>query len=212
MKKLGFLMLAITLMLGGTALAQNVGDNSDYFTTYYSANLNTGAPDGTLRVINDGDNSANYLGTLYASIYVFDDSQELTECCSCPITHDGLLSESVHYNLTANPITGRVPTRGVIKVISSQTESDVYTNFAPNTPVPGLRVWGTHIQGTKVANVPYYLSGKVPVVYGPWFVTETLAADSNLTKGEESLLESLCYFDYLLSGYPCSCQPEDYDF
>jgi len=55
MKKLGFLMLAIALMLGGTALAQNVGDNSVYFTTYYSNANTTGAPDATVRVINDGD-------------------------------------------------------------------------------------------------------------------------------------------------------------
>src|ERR1017187_8145440 len=55
---------------------------------------------------------------LYANIYVFDDSEELTECCSCLVTPDGLLSESVNKNLTANPITGIKPTRGVIKVIS----------------------------------------------------------------------------------------------
>jgi hypothetical protein len=71
----------------------------------------------------------------------------------------------------------------------------------------------THIQGTKVtlsAGAPV-----VPVVAGPFFVTETPAADSNLATGpggEEGILESLCHFDYLLSGKPCTCQPEDYDF
>ncbi len=216
MKKLGLLMLAITLMLGATAFAQTPNfspDNSVYFTNYFSGNRIVGAPDATLRIINDGDDSVNYRGTLYASIYVFDDSQELTECCSCPISYDGLLSESVTWNLTASPITGLKPSRGVIKVISSETESDINTGFAPNKPVPGLRVWGTHIQGTKVAYVPYDPNvRKVPVVSGPWFVTETKAADSNLTKGEETLLEELCLFDNLLSGYPCTCQPEDYDF
>src|ERR1700693_1385527 len=55
MKKLGFLMfmLALALMLGGTALAQNVGDGSFYFTTYYANNV-TAAPDATRRIINDG--------------------------------------------------------------------------------------------------------------------------------------------------------------
>src|SRR5580700_5118473 len=86
-------------------------------------------------------------GPLFASIYVFDDSEELTQCCSCAITPDGLLSESVKLNLTANPIRGIVNSRGVIKVISSANESDFFTNFAPNTPTPGLRVWMTHIQG-----------------------------------------------------------------
>jgi hypothetical protein len=206
MKKLGFvlLMLVVAAMLGGNALAQ--GDNSVYFTTYYSGNTVAGAPDATVRIINDGDTGAN----LYASIYVFDDSEELTECCSCVITPDGLLSESVKFNLTASPITRITSTRGVIKVISSATESDVTTGFAPNTPTAGLRVWATHVQGTSVTNVPY--NGLVPVVKGPWFVTETLAADSNLTAGEQSLLEALCLFDKRLSGHPCTCQPEDFNF
>src|ERR1035438_8989050 len=136
MKKLGFLMLlvALAVMLGGTALAQG-GDWSDYFVTYYSNANTANAPDATVRAVNDGDTEAN----LYASIYVFDDSEELTESCSCVITPDGLLSESVNKNLTANPMTGTKTTRGVIKIISSSTESDVNTGFAPNTPTPGIR-------------------------------------------------------------------------
>src|ERR1017187_2308541 len=112
MKKLGFLLLllALAVMLGGTALAQ---DNSDYFVTYYSNANTANAPDATVRAVNDGDTENN----LWASIYVFDDSEELTECCSCVITPDGLLSESVNKNLTANPLTGIKPTRGVIKVL-----------------------------------------------------------------------------------------------
>ena len=85
MKKLGLLMflLALAVMLGGTALAQ--GDTTTYFTTYYSANQ-ANAPDAALRVINDGVN-----GNMWAAIYVFDDSEELTQCCACSVTPDGLL-------------------------------------------------------------------------------------------------------------------------
>jgi len=205
MKKLGFLLLltAVAVMLPGTALAQ---DNTVYFTTYYSGNGLTGGPDATVRIINDGSQGA----ALYASIYVFDDSEELTQCCSCKVTADGVLSESVKLNLTANPIRGTVNSRGVIKVISSSTESDVTTGFAPNTPAFGLRVWMTTIQGTKVtlsAGNPV-----VPAVAGPFFVTETKAAHSNLSAGEQTLLQNLCMYDHLLSGPPCTCQPEDYDF
>jgi len=187
MKKLGFcmLMLALALMLGGNALAQ--GDNSVYFTSYYSNANTTGAPDATVRIINDGDTGA----TLWAAFYVFDDSQELTECCACAITPDGLLSESVNKNLTANPLTGRYPYRGVIKVISSASGDP--TNDVPKA---GLRAWGTHIQKAG--------SG--------YAVTETTFADSNLVSAEQTLLQELCYFDALLSGQPCSCTPEDHDF
>jgi hypothetical protein len=190
---------------GLDAVALGVPTKSGYFTTYYSANT-AGAPDETLRIINDGANNS----PLWASIYVFDDSEELTQCCSCKITPDGLLSESVKLNLTANPIRGIVNSRGVIKVISSSTESDVTTAFAANTPEPGLRVWMTHIQGTKVTLSPG--NTVVPVVASPYFVSETEAAHSNLSAGEQTLLQNLCMYDAMLSGKPCTCQPEDYDF
>jgi hypothetical protein len=69
----------------------------------------------------------------------------------------------------------------------------------------------THIQGTKVTLSPG--AKVVPVVAGPFFVTETELADGNLTiPAEKTLIENLCYYDSLLSGAPCTCQPEDYDF
>ena len=187
MKKLGFLMLAIALLLGANVFAQNVGDNSVYFTTYYSNANTSGAPDATVRIINDGDTG----GTLWAAFYVFDDSQELTECCACSVTPDGLLSESVNKNLTANPLTGLKKSRGVIKVISSSSFDPTATK-----PTAGLREWATHIQKAT--------SG--------YAITETLAADSNLVANEQTLLQLLCYYDGLLSGYPCGCTAEDHDF
>jgi hypothetical protein len=213
MKKFGLLLLlmVVAVMLGGTALAQ---DTDSYFTTYYSGNIPTAGattPDGTVRVINDG-----FAGNLYANFFVLDDSEELTQCCSCEVTPDGLLSESVHFNLTTNPIRGILNTRGVIKVIAGSAFGPPAVPFnttAINPPIvvsAGLHVWATHVQGTKVtlsAGLPV-----TPVVAGPWFVTETLAADSNLVMGEQTILQDMCYFDFLLSGKPCTCQPEDYDF
>jgi len=168
------------------------GDSSPYFTTYYSNANTANAPDATVRAINDGGNGGN----LYASIYVFDDSEELTECCSCVITPDGLLSESVNKNLTANPLIGIKPTRGVIKIISSSTEADLSTSFAPNTPTSGIRAWATHVQKLT--------SG--------FALSESPFSDSNLASSEQLLLEQLCYFDHQLSGKPCACTPEDQDF
>ena len=123
MKKLGYVlfsMLAIALMLGiasGTAMAQ--GDNSVYFVTYYSNNV-AAAPDETVRVINDGDQGAPQpAGDLFAEFFVFDDSEELTSCCGCVVTPDGLLSESVKNQLTKYSLRNITPPRGVIKLISS---------------------------------------------------------------------------------------------
>jgi hypothetical protein len=200
MKKLGlfvFAMTAIALMFSGTALAQ--GDNSVYFVTYYSNNV-SGAPDATVRFINDGDTG----GTVWADIYVFDDSQELVACGACPITPDGLLSEDVKTQLTNNPCTGHVPTRGVIKVISDPDG----TPTAPSAD-PALRGWATHIQ--SAAN-----KGS-----GPYATTEAAFADSNLGAGEESLLAALCFYatasgpngSGICSGQgTITCTLEDHDF
>src|ERR1039457_3754809 len=172
MKKLGFLMLtlAIAAMLGGTALAQNpITEDAPYFTTYYSNANTTGAPDETVRIINGGATGNN----LYADIYVFDDSEELTECCSCLITPDGLLSESVNNNLTANPVTSIKPTRGVIKVLASEVCGPTLGVVAS-----GLHAFATHVQKLN--------SG--------FALTEDPFADSNLSGSEELLLYQLCYY------------------
>ena len=219
MKKLGLLLfplLAITLMLGGTAFAQ--GDSSVYFVTYYSNAHTTGAPDATVRIINDGDLSTSPTrcgvpgtppcgGDIYADIYVFDDSQELQECCSCDVSADGLLSESVNLNLTANTLTGKVLTRGVIKVISDGIGIEVDDTLDPSA---GLRAWATHIQATSVT----FASGKAPAEKSPFYVTETEFADSNLNAAELERLDNLCSFAITLgsgSGV-CSCNYEDYEF
>jgi hypothetical protein len=229
MKRLGYLLLAvlaITLMLGGNALATvgNQGDNSVYFVTYYSNANTTAAPDQTLRIVNDGDYTGCIDGTgitancvfdpslpLYAAIYVFDDSQEMRSCCACQITADGLLSESVNKELTANEFTGRGQiARGVIKVISS-TSSD------PTYPLqfPGLRGWMTHIQATTTTfPAPGPGNAVNAKEAGPWFVTEDALADSNLTPLEDSNLGTLCSYGLTIgSGYgTCPCTVEDYDF
>ncbi|MFZ0796464.1 MAG: hypothetical protein WCA13_03545 [Terriglobales bacterium] len=206
-KGLGLLLfpvLVIVLMLGGTASAQNVGDNSAYFVTYFSNANTTGAADEVLRIVNDGDASTSEIegvpnGTLWASLYVLDDGQILQECCNCEVTADGLLSESVDKQLTSNTLTGRLETsRGIVKVISSATNDP--TN---NTLAPGLRGTMTHIQATS--NIPET---------GPFFVTEAPLADSNLSSAEKTALEQSCAFTFTLGrGYgTCSCTPEDQDF
>src|ERR1700738_4740204 len=111
MKKVVCTILPILAMplalavLSGTAVAQ---DNSTYAVTYYSNANTTGAPDATLRVINDGDTG----GTLCAAFYVFDDSEEMQECCSCPVTADGVIAESLNKYLLANSLTSVVNHKG----------------------------------------------------------------------------------------------------
>lgn len=203
MKRIELFLLAvaaIALAFSGSALAQlSPGDNSVYFVTYYANNV-SGAPDATLRFINDG--SGYYNGedelTMYAAIYVFDDSQELVACGFCAISQDGLLSEDVKTELTNNPLTGRVPSRGVIKVISSGYSSGGSND--PN-PVSALRGWATHIDRATPTS-------------GAYATTEAPMADSNLTQDERTELSNLCIFAGVLgSGQgTITCTPEDNDF
>jgi len=43
----------------------------------------------------------------------------MQECCSCGVSPDGLLSESVDNNLAGNSLTRKINQRGAIKIISS---------------------------------------------------------------------------------------------
>jgi hypothetical protein len=195
MKRIGIFLFLI-LMLGiasGTALAQGpIGDGSVYFTTYYSNANTAGAPDEYIRVINDGDTGKN----LWAAYYVFDNSQELQECCSCFVSPDGINSEDVNSNLLANALTGKVNNNGVIKIISSST-----SDATANKTVAGLRGSATHVQ-------------RATPFSGAFYVTETPLFDSNLAGPEQTMLQELCEFAVILgSGRgTCSCTPEDSDF
>ena len=163
MKRFGLLLLpilVIAMMLGGSAFAQipiDKATTAPILSPTIPMQTPLGSPDATLRIVNDGGGACTVgdttsgkcvefddIGTLWAAIYVFDDSQEMRSCCACPITTDGLLSESVNKELTSNEFTGRGEmTRGVIKVISSFSSDPTFPEL-----IPGLRAWFTHIQAT----------------------------------------------------------------
>ncbi len=110
-------ILAIALVLGMTsAVAQNSPDDV-YAVGYYSGANVVGNPDTTVRVINDGSAGE---ADLCAAFYVFDNSQELQACCSCDVTADGIISESVNKNLLYNVLTANVNHAGVIRFFRTQ--------------------------------------------------------------------------------------------
>jgi hypothetical protein len=186
-------ILAIALVLGvasATAVAQ---DSSTYAVTYYSNANTAGAPDATVRVINDGNTG----GSLCAAFYVFDDSQEMQECCSCPVTADGLIAESVNRYLLSNSLTSFVNVKGVIKVVSTNAPSGS-CDPTKGSPTAGIRGWATHIQRAT--------SG--------YAITETELHDANLAASELAGLQQFCSFEIILgSGRgTCTCGLEDHAF
>jgi hypothetical protein len=143
-KTLALSSVAVVLVftLGSTgAVAQD-----NVFALSYFSNANTlGAPDAVLRLVNDGTVSdASPAGDLCASVYVFDSREELNECCSCRITPNGILSLSVNTNLTADTLTGRSLTRGIVKVVSSSLSAGSCS--AAVMAQAGIRGWITHVQ------------------------------------------------------------------
>jgi len=188
-------MLALVLVSCGTIFAQ-AGALDVYQVTYFDNNWGDGAPldAGTIRVINPGLTGSPISptqGTLCANIYVFDDTQEMIECCSCPVTANGLLTLSVQ-DLTENPLTV-TPFRGVIKIVSTTPNPtcDPTTNAAAT---PDLRAFSTHLQNAA-------FGGSNRVYPSTLFVTEDEFADAPLSAVESADLGTICSFvRYLGTG------------
>src|SRR5450755_54230 len=122
----------------GVAMAQDV------YRLNYFANNTAGAPDATVRI----DNPGLTYGNLCAMIYVFDNDQQLTECCGCVETHNGLRTLSVRNDLTRNPLTGVRSINGVIKILSTTPVGGVCNPAATANAVPRIRAWATHVQNS----------------------------------------------------------------
>jgi hypothetical protein len=189
-KTLFLALVLVGLVIAGAGVASAQTDV--YRVNYFSNNGVGTAPDSTVRI----DNPGLTYGNLCAMIYVFDQDQQLTECCGCIETHNGLRTLSVRWNLTSNPLTGVLSTAGVIKVVSAAVNNSPCDPTSNVTPTPNLRVWVTHIQNA---------------VGSAWPITETESSDSTLGASELANLQAQCAFVNILgSGHGiCSCGTGD---
>ncbi len=199
---------------------------ADVYTVDYYANANTaGAPDGTLRILNPGSATAQISGCApvqgpksgcapihgpnaplgnpnegldaCALIYVFDANQELSECCGCFVSANGLITLSVNTNLVSNPLLGTKLHTGVIKVVSSLPNDpcdprsiNLFSTDANLT----LRAWSTHIQNRVGATYPETEGESQPAPLGLGELTD--------------LAEDCTVLQELGSGAgACSCDP-----
>jgi hypothetical protein len=182
------LVIALLVLVIGTGAAMS----QDVFRVNYFSNNAAPAPDATVRI----DNPGLTYGNLCAMIYVFDADQQLSECCGCVETHNGLRTLSVRSNLTSNPLTGIVSRNGVIKVVSAAVNNSPCDPTTNVTPKANLRVWVTHIQNAVGTAFP---------------ITETESSDSTLGATELANLQAQCSFIGILgSGQGiCSCGTGD---
>jgi hypothetical protein len=190
--------LTIALILGIctlgviSAAAQDVVSLNAFTVNYFANNNVAAAPDATVRVTNPG----TFSGNVCAMVYVFDNDQQLDECCGCLTTPDGLRTFSVKKDLTSNPLVGTVVNNGDIKILGANV------NNSPCDPTGNIRAlydldaWATHIQN------------KVGTAYP---ITETAFSPALLSAGEFANLQADCYFvNRLGSGHGiCSCGTGD---
>jgi len=107
----------------------------------YFSNANTAeAPCGQVRIVNNSGSS------LCANIYVTDPYQEMSECCSCPLSDKSTRILNINGDLTGNPGTGVTLTTGSIAIVSS--DGVTCGDPAKAKPAPELSAWATHPQGT----------------------------------------------------------------
>lgn len=148
--------------------------------------------DGTVRITNPGLTQGN----LCAMVYVFDQDQELNECCGCSISADGMRTLSVLKDLTANTLTGKKPRVGEIKIVPSDPTQNPQCNAGFLSPTSELEGWVTHDE---------------PAGGGTFQATETSFSPVQLSAGEASYLSNLCGFAQQLgSGHGvCTCGTGD---
>jgi hypothetical protein len=186
--------LSVALVIVGLiTIGAGVASAQDVFKVNYFSNNGVGtAPDATVRI----DNPGLTYGNLCAMVYVFDADQQLTECCGCVETHNGLRTLSVRRDLTSNPLTGVLSTNGVIKIVSAAVNNSPCDPTSNVKPTANLRAWVTHIQNA---------------VGTAWPITETESSDSTLGATELANLQAQCAFVNILgSGHGiCSCGTGD---
>jgi|HubBroStandDraft_6_1064221.scaffolds.fasta_scaffold235488_1 hypothetical protein len=174
---------------GAAAPATTAIGIPDSLKVNYFSNANTaGAPDGTVRITNPG----SFAGDLCAQIYVFDSNQELSECCACEVTPDGLRTLSVNTDLTSNPLTGVTLQTGQVSIVSGVLPpSGVCSPLYPFA-YPTIRAWGTHIQNSTFS------------------ITETEYSDRLLGFWNDNLLIDCYALQLDGSGHgTCSCGSGD---
>jgi trimeric autotransporter adhesin len=155
----------------------------------YFANAHTsGVADATMRLTNPGGTGGN----LCAEIYVFDQDQQLSECCGCLVSPDGLRTLSVNTDLTGNPLTGRSSSSGVVKIVPADASVNPSCDPTAIAPQGSISAWSTNIQKPGASG---------------FSVTETTFDPGPLGDDELAALQNQCSFASTLgSGQGmCSC-------
>lgn len=172
---------ALSEKVGSTAIAASSGPASGAGTLTvlpikvldYFDNAQQPGVDQTLRLSNSGNND------LCALVYVFTADQQMSECCGCHISRNGLRTLSLNTDLTANPLTGQFPKRGTVDVVPADATSNPTCDPTSFTPAGAVTMWATHIQNLATAS---------------FVVTEDRSRVTSLSNADLPTLQGLCGF------------------
>jgi hypothetical protein len=217
---------AFAVAAGGDPIIPISGSGGSYLLSYYDVATaflpssggyggsahSGGTGDALLRIVDAGNLiSAQGVTDICANIYVFNDQQEMQECCSCPLTANSLITISVINDLISHPANpSESMSAGVIKIVGSagslcSNAPGAVSAATFTTVAEGLHAWINHTE-TMFMNLPPY-----PIT------TSTSVeefAHSALDSGELAYLQGDCAF---LNGFGrisehpgvCSCGAGD---
>jgi hypothetical protein len=194
-------ILGLCVLVGSAAAFAQTPDV--FKINYFANNGVSGAPDATVRIDNPGSFSEDTAAPvasgptdLCAMIYVFDNDQQLSECCGCLVTPNGLRTLSVRKDLTSNPLTSVVPNNGTIEIFTTLPNNapcDITSEFII---APTARAWASHIQNKVGSAYP---------------ITETAFTDATLSGEEVDTIAIDCDFAHRLGSGKgvCTCGTGD---
>jgi hypothetical protein len=188
---------------GGVASGQQVGttgieaslsgvQTSDTLTVqpllsvaYFDA---TASSDSTIRITNP----ATVAQDLCAMVYVFDQDQQMSECCGCQVSQNGLLTLSLNQNLLNNPLTSVRSKTGTVMLVSADYSSNTTCNASAITPKGTVVAWSTRLPQSPSTQMPS---------------TEDTLSNSTLSTTLAAALQAQCSFiQQLGSGQgQCGC-------
>jgi hypothetical protein len=134
-------------------------------------------------------------GYICANVYVFDPSERMQECCSCPVSRNGVNHLSAKNDLTSNTISGVALTSVTIKLVATIPPGGVDSPRCDPTKLPaatvalganggfasGMRAWATHVHSVAAS------------AGGPLqFATETEFSQVPLSDPERVVLGTTC--------------------
>ena len=146
----------------------------------------TSGIDTAIRATNPATTGQNICGM----IYVFDQDQQMSECCGCLISRNGLLTLSLQHDLLSNPLTGVQSKSGTILLVPADYASNSSCNASSITPSGTAVAWSTHIQKAST---------------GQLATLEDAFSSSPLSTTLSAALQAQCSFIQQLGGGQGQC-------